>query len=781
MDVQWFGDTRVEGMLNVIDNPLIAKLGDSLFESAKEFAKDKLEKKRINDTVKNHFEKWLKTQEMALPNEELDLGGIGLYIDQGFVHEVFDYCAEINQAKRIDKYRALIENLYAFSKADNQTKRYFIKHFLETIIDIVESIACEYVDPNTKIAIARTVDNSKEKLSTVLPDSEASSKNTKSTLINSIKQYKRKIKNQPLISSVPERISFGALFEEEEGKRLYIDSPISMRKSFKKYNGVHNLFKEKKGENLLVTGPAGSGKSTGLKALFLTNDSETEVYYATVKEYRRSRSEMIRTIRETIAGSTPSNETLIILDGLDEEFPNNPADAITFVETILKSNTPVWIGCRENFYSKIAVSLNENFDDIAVMEKWNEPIALLFMTKYADADNNSNLKERINVLKSQLSIIQFIISNPFFLTLFLFAIDWPVEFEIPKNEYDLISLFLDRWFDSEKNRGTTTIEKEAFFHQLYGIANQLYSGIDPTIDSIDEALQGLLIIRRSRVSAFVHWDFCVYLISRQIIEATVEGDLAIVSYYPQAFMDDVTNMTWEYLESLQPVRLKKMYNNLFDVYTQIYEPQKTILSQEACKQIQAMDGMLKLMLKDEIIYFALRLPIIDISAFFEYASEPSRVDHPIIELGLAYGIGMRKSHPFALAFAQKLRPGSPESLLNRSWTVAFFGDQRTLNIYEFEENPVASWDMARAARMKRFRKNTEKAYRYRVFDIPLLYCFYDSRDWTGCISEEELTIIKNCDIDWPYYSKQEKDFLREQKKRLVDDYSLFLEYQKSLA
>lgn len=415
------------------------------------------------------------------------------------------------------------------------------------------------------------------------------------------------------------------------------------------------------------------------------------------------------------------------------------------------------------------------------MEKWNETIALLFMTNYAAAANNSNIKERINVLKPQLSIIQFIISNPFFLTLFLFTIDQPAGFEIPKNEYDLLSLFLDRWFESERLRETTTIEKEAFFYQLYGIANQLYSGMEPTIEAIDEALQGLLIIRRSKVSAFVHWDFCVYLISRQIIEATVAGDLAIVSYYPQAFMDDVTNMTWEYLESLHPARLQKMYDNLFDVYKQVYEPQETFLSQEACKQIQAMDGMLKLKLKDEIIYFALRLPIIDISEFFQFASEPSRVDHPIIELGLAYGIGLRESHPYALAFAQKLRPGTPEALLNRSWTVAFFGDQRTLNIYEFEENPAASWDMARDARMKRFRKNTEKAYRYRVFDIPLLYCFYDSRDWTGCISEEELTIIKNCDIDWPHYTKEEKDFLREQKKRLVDDYSLFLEYQKSLA
>lgn len=765
-------------MLVDIGKGFLSKLVDSIYDFARRLAKDKLEKDRINDTVTSHFEKWAKTHEMARLREELDFGGIVQYIEEGYVQEVFTCCTELDQRKQDEKYRAILEKLYFHSKADNQAKRFYINRFAEITKSIVDNIACEYVDSNTKIAISYAIKTNQHNVDVAC----TSKSNSNSALSNSLTRQRRKIRNQPLISSVPEKLSFGALFEKTRtGQRLYIDSPISMSKSFKKYTGVHSLFRDKKEENLLITGPAGSGKSTGLKALFLSNDSDTTVYYATVKEFWRkdSRSEMLCVMREIIDGNLPSSRTLIILDGLDEAFPNHSAEAKCFVESVLQSNAHVWIGCRENYYSKIAASLKENFDDIAVMEKWNEGTAMLFMTNYADAIMDSAIKERINKVKHQLTSDLFLFSNPFFLTLYLYSIDQDY-LGIPKNEYELLSLFLDRWIEAEKIRGTTNIEKDDIYLQLYAIANQLYSGEEPTSKSVDEAIQGLLINRRSKVSAFIHWDFCVYLISRQIVEATLAGDYAVVSYYSQAFLDDVTNMTWEYLESLHPARLQKMYKNLFDVYRQIYEPQATILSLEARKRIEEMDEMCKLKLKDEIIYFSLRLPVVDKSAFFEYASKPERIDHPIIELGLAYGIGMTQSHPFAFAFAQKLQPGTREALLNRSWTVAFFGDQRASNIYDFEENPVASWDMARDARMKRFQENTEKAYRFRLFDIPLLYCFYVSRDWTGCISDEDLDIIIKCDIDWPYYSKQERVFLREKKKELVDNYILFLEYQKSI-
>ena len=177
-----------------------------------------------------------------------------------------------------------------------------------------------------------------------------------------------------------------------------------------------------------------------------------------------------------------------------------------------------------------------------------------------------------------------------------------------------------------------------------------------------------------------------------------------------------------------------------------------------------------LALKDEIIYFSLRLPLIDKLPFFNYASSQKDANDSIIELGLAYGIGMSMSHPFALQFAKKLEPQKPAAILNQSWTVAFFGDQKTPNIYTFRENTAGPWRIARNVRLSRFKKNTEKSYRYRLFDIPLMFCFFSSRKWACDLSEEELQTINNCDIDWFGYSPDERLFLAEKKRLLVDKY-----------
>lgn len=140
-------------------------------------------------------------------------------------------------------------------------------------------------------------------------------------------------------------------------------------------------------------------------------------------------------------------------------------------------------------------------------------------------------------------------------------------------------------------------------------------------------------------------------------------------------------------------------------------------------------------------------------------------------MGLAYGIGMRQSHPFALSFARKLKPNEPQEILNRSWTIAFFRDEKTDDIYSFTDNGTGSWKLARRARLERFKKQTEKAFRYRIFDIPLMYCFYVNRKWNlECISKEDYYTIKNCSISWPQYNDEEAEFLNEQKNRLVSDY-----------
>lgn len=63
------------------------------------------------------------------------------------------------------------------------------------------------------------------------------------------------------------------------------------------------------------------------------------------------------------------------------------------------------------------------------------------------------------------------------------------------------------------------------------------------------------------------------------------------------------------------------------------------------------------------------------------------------------------------------------------------------------------------------------AYRYRLLDLPLLYCFYASRDFEDCISCGDYETLQNCDISYPKYTDKERSFLEQQKHQLLQKYS----------
>lgn len=73
-------------------------------------------------------------------------------------------------------------------------------------------------------------------------------------------------------------------------------------------------------------------------------------------------------------------------------------------------------------------------------------------------------------------------------------------------------------------------------------------------------------------------------------------------------------------------------------------------------------------------------------------------------------------------------------------------------------------------RWDRLRKNTSSYYRNRILDLPFLYCFYASRGFKDCNSLDDLTVIENCDISNYGYTAEEREFLVEQKRMLVDAY-----------
>ena len=106
-----------------------------------------------------------------------------------------------------------------------------------------------------------------------------------------------------------------------------------------------------------------------------------------------------------------------------------------------------------------------------------------------------------------------------------------------------------------------------------------------------------------------------------------------------------------------------------------------------------------LKLRDEIIYFVLKLRMVNHTAFVEYVNghEPDTM----LSLGIAYGMAaIDPNNQYTLNFAKKLTPGTSEEIRNRGWAMCFFGDVAK-DGYEYKDDERKPW--------KKIRENPAKA------------------------------------------------------------------------
>lgn len=122
------------------------------------------------------------------------------------------------------------------------------------------------------------------------------------------------------------------------------------------------------------------------------------------------------------------------------------------------------------------------------------------------------------------------------------------------------------------------------------------------------------------------------------------------------------------------------------------------------------------------------------------------------------------NNKYTLEFAQKLKPGNDEEIRNRGWGMCFFGDVDE-NGYTYKDDEGKPWNKIRENRLKRLADNTEK-YVTRTLDLPLLFCFYCSREFNDCTSYKDYMTISNTNIMLPCFGENQKAFMQEQKDQL---------------
>lgn len=579
--------------------------------------------------------------------------------------------------------------------------------------------------------------------------------------------------NQPTLDAFRSDLSWGNLIET-----YFIDLKYYLRKSRREIVGVNTLAEECFHKNLLLLAPTGYGKSTTLLYLYIKGNRKAErhFYYLTASVFTKKRNKLNdydKVLRSKIE-NRKHIDGLILLDGLEEAYNKNYSGATELLSKIELSKNNVWVACRPDYYEHISREIVKYYDDIAEIEQWKETEFYDFIMHDLNIDESDYIKSIISSLKENTINSSTSIYCPFYATILMFIASNSPHTKRIFNEYDLIAYFLEIWLSREIENKGYAIGVDQCLHRLKEIAIDVYKNKYPTLkdDVISDAIRGLLRIPHYRsfvVDSFYHREFLVYLIVSGMIEAATNNINEIVYWYSQTFYDDVTNLYKRALESLDREKHLLIYHNLYNVYKRSYEDIHSI-KQELGSYSYKIDKWAILRLRDEILYFIFRLYKTnreDLDAFFDYAKK--HCDYTMLSLGLAYGMAGIGQHPYTLEFAKKLCNNSDEEIVNRSWAVCFFGDVSG-DGFSYKDTEKCSWNNVKRAKLKRLEKHEEKAYRYRLLDLPLLKCFYKSREYEGCTSYKEYMKIYNIDISYSGYSDDEKSFLEEQKATLVMEY-----------
>ena len=581
------------------------------------------------------------------------------------------------------------------------------------------------------------------------------------------------IKNRPAISMFKDNLSIGTVLTNS-----YITPTFHLLKTAKTIRGISDICKSYYNKNLIFVGDGGAGKTSAFLRLYIgaeenintTCDNLNFIYLfapdlicdsSTISEYSK--------IIKDIIDSGDSIHDILLLDGLEEAYLNDSNSASELIKKIVDSKTILWVACRRDFFDHLDSNVMQNFSEIITIEPWSKTDfdCFISLSLKSNPSKINDVMKKIDKVHHGLLSLQ---NRPLFATMFLFLAEAP-EFDNISNEYELIELFLNKWIERESDEKKISFNKDESYKRIRNIALNIYLNNRKSL-KYDECLhvfRGLLIISKFKnsgyINSFYHREFMIYFIVNALIDSALNHPDRIVWWFTQTFYDDITNMLKPVLAGLDFQDSKTIYENLFNTYKRTYERTSEIEAEfiELC--LPPKESFLKL--RDELLYFILKIPNIDFTKFIQYAYKNST--DVMLFLGIAYGMAqIDPNNKYTLEFAKKLVPGSPEDIRNRGWGMCFFGDVND-NGYKYNDDEKKPWNKVRANRLQRLSDNKIK-YSTRVLDLPLLYCYYASRDFGDCISIKDYNIIKNTNIGLNQFGRKQQKFMQGKKNMLVSKY-----------
>ena len=417
-------------------------------------------------------------------------------------------------------------------------------------------------------------------------------------------------------------------------------------------------------------------------------------------------------------------------------------------------------------------------------------MAKRYARDYAQQTQNPDLLAQFNQAVDDHPMMIGFTETPFQLTLLIYLLenngltDGLVQSLVTADQplYLLYRSFFLCWLKKERDRKTSYMTDKEITDALQRIAQELYYGACCRIPYEDTAITGLLTFSSFSEDGakmgigFYHRSLCAYFYAESVFAAFRQGGAAIVNVLRQPLRNDITDYVRGAISTIRDEEeLRRLQKNLMDTYLYTIQTDGLSLDDETRSLLDNLSGDGLFSLKNELIYFVTRLPMLseDIPAFVEQAYKYET--DPYLKLDLAYGAVLTGPSWIPLEYAKALIPGSETDLIHRSWTLAYFGDVQG-KPHQYKDVEAVPWPKARKARLDRFQSTKQKAIRFRILDFPILYCFYESRGWRD-LNQVDLKIIQRAAVDCPQYTDEEKAYLKVQKDKLVSQYEKQLKQQ----
>lgn len=572
-------------------------------------------------------------------------------------------------------------------------------------------------------------------------------------------------------------MSIGAILKD-----AFITPKFNLHKHNATCTGIGKIYKEYKDKNVIFVGEGGCGKTSVFLRLYMgigddnSCSFDKQFFYCYVPDLNLSQEtkskskyyDYYKALKRIVDAGTGLNG-ILLLDGLEEAYLDNSEQASELLTKLGDSNIQFWVSCRSSYYGRLNESIDSYFAEKVEVLPWGDEDYKVFISRCLEDNDTRNLV--INRIAHMAKPIKSLLTRPLFATMILFVAESD-DLENVHNEYELISLFIDKWLEREKQEKKVIIENS--FEEIRNIALSLYKKTSnpPKYTKEVRAFRDLLVltgVNTGSIHKFYHQELQVYFISNAMIDAALEHPALIVKWFSQTFYDDITNMIKPKLLQLDKEQCKQIYDNLFSIYKRSYEDTDSIVKELEELEDDSFNPKESLLrLRDEVMYFIFRLTHVDHKEFAQYAYKMS--EDTMLFLGIAYGMArIDPSNIYTIEFAKKLTPGSQEDIRNRGWGMCFFGDVEK-NGYAYEDSEGKPWNKIRENRLNRLKDNEQSHVETRVLDIPLLYCFYHSRGFADCISYTDYRIIKNTSISLPCFGAEQKAFMAEQKEMLVSEY-----------